>query len=141
MDNKKVLSIYVCILFNFSRHTPSCIYKIWIKPWLASCLRKQYILFRVSRAQLRVKIQMLKSHLKAFCTLLSFYSIPPHDSMSWKGVLILAINKMELFWCKEIWKRMNVQQSSKVPIICISSAKNLQYWLTLVWKLKALPKA
>ena len=66
MDNKKVLSIYVCILFNFSRHTSSCIYKIWIKAWLASCLRKQYIPFRVSQAQLRVKVQMLKSYLKAF---------------------------------------------------------------------------
>ena len=141
MDNKKVLSIYVCILFNFSRHTSSCIYKIWIKAWLASCLRKQYIPFRVSQAQLRVKVQMLKSYLKAFLhtSLILFNS--PHDSMSWKGVLILAINKIELFWCQEIWKRMNVQQSLKVPIICISCAKNLQYWLTLVWKLKALPKA
>ena len=57
MDNKKVLSIYVqmnvyCLIFHgILRH--AC--KIWIKAWLASCLRKQYIPFRVSQAQLRVK--------------------------------------------------------------------------------------
>ena len=129
MDNKKVLSIYVqmnvyCLIFHgILRHA----FKIWIKAWLASCLRKQYIPFRVSQAQLRVKnVEIPFKPIFAHFSHSIQFSLS--DSMRWKkGVLILAINNVELFWCQKISKRgWCKRQVQKVPIICISSASNLQ---------------